>query len=184
MHRVSTDPKDYSFSEKATRDIAQKVETYRASPAAVREALVSLQRGGAALTSTARSAGIAQPYFVFYAALAITDGGRSGRDPVTTIQSALPDLIALRTHFGDDAESTLLVIAAYPEGPGTKKSHPLLRRLTQIANSPVAQRNVWYVHDKGGIDAEAYDLVLRFIALGVIAQNPKQFGVNAEPLSF
>ncbi|MEJ7712178.1 MAG: hypothetical protein WKF84_20530 [Pyrinomonadaceae bacterium] len=120
-----------------------------------------------------------------YAALAETDGGRSGRDAAATAHAMLPDLVALRATLGDDQDSSLLVVAAYTEGAGTRKSHPLLGRMRKITNKdPVAKRNVWYLHENQGIDEQAYDLVIRFIALGVIAQNPKQFGVNAEPLAF
>ncbi|MEJ7617384.1 MAG: hypothetical protein WKF30_10590 [Pyrinomonadaceae bacterium] len=96
MMRISTDSKDYSFSEKAVRDIAQKIDTYRASSALVREALISLQKGGLSIATAARNEGIA-PYFVLYAALAQTDGGRASRDALATAQVMLPDLIALRT---------------------------------------------------------------------------------------
>lgn len=183
MRRISTDSKDYSFSEKAVRDIAQKIDSYRASSAPVREALISLRKGGPSIAAAARNEGIT-PYFVLYAALAQTDGGRAGRDALTTAQAMLPELIALRTTLGHTPDSSLLVIAAYPEGIGTKKSHPLLGRMRGRIEDPITQRNVWYLHEHGGINAEAYDLVIRFLALGVIAQNPKQFGVNAEPLAF
>lgn len=185
MRRISTDPKDYSFPEKALHDIAQKIETYRASASQLRDALATLQRGGAPLAAAARREGISQPYFVFYAALAQTDGGRNAaaRDPVATAQAMLPDLIALRVLFGDDADSSLLVIAAYPEGPGSKKSHPLLARLPRLTDKP-SQRNVWYLAERRGMSDQAYDLVIRFLALGIIAQNPKRYGVTAEPLAF
>ncbi len=185
MRRISTDSKDYSFSEKTVRDLRQKIELYRGSASTVREAIVTLQKGGPAIGAAARNEGIGQPYFILYAALAETDGGRSGRDAAATARAMLPDLVALRATLGDDQDSSLLVIAAYPEGTGTKKSHPLLGRMRRITNrDPVAKRNVWYLRENGGINEQAYDLVIRFIALGVIAQNPKQFGVNAEPLAF
>ena len=66
----------------------------------------------------------------------------------------------------------------------TLESHPLLARLRRLANNPVKERNVWFLHERGGIDAASYDLVIRFLALGVIAQNPRQYGVSTEPLTF
>lgn len=184
MRRVSTDSKDYSFSEKAVRDVAQKIELYRAAPTPVRDALGALQKDGSSIAAAARNEGIAQPYLVLYAALAVADGGRTERDAALVARRILPDLIALRTTLGDDQDSSLLVIAAYPEGVGTKKSHPLLGRMRRVIREPVTQRNVWYLHEHGGLNAEAYDLVIRFLALGVIAQNPAEFGVNTQPLAF
>jgi hypothetical protein len=183
MGRITTDSKNYTFQEKALRDIAQKIESYRASSATVASALASLRRGGPALAASARHEGISQPYLILYAGLAQSDGGRSGRDPLATAQSMLPDLISLRALFGDDADSSLLVIAAYPEGPGSKKSHPLIARLPRVTDKP-SQRNVWYLYERHAISDSAYDLVIRFLALGIIAQNPKQYGVQAEPLAF
>ena len=126
----------------------------------------------------------AQPHFLTYAALTKTDGGQQG-DPVVTAWAMLPDLVAVRIHFGGGAESSLLVLAAYTMGPGTKKSHPLLPTIRRrVQNNPGAKRNVWYLYERNGLDREAYHFVVRFLAFGVIAQNPRRFGIQADPITF
>jgi hypothetical protein len=45
-------------------------------------------------------------------------------------------------------------------------------------------RTIWYLKKQGKISDGEYDMAVRFLAVGTIAQNPKDFGVNAEPLSF
>jgi hypothetical protein len=184
MLRISSDNRPYSFSEKALHDISQRVEEYRASPA-TRDAILAMQRNGSAVVAQARHEGL-EPGLVVYTGLLMTDGGRSGRDPVAAAREMIPSLLALRATFGSgDADSSLLVLAAYKEaGVGTRQSHPLLERMRRLVRNPLVQRNVWYLHERGGLSDESYNFVVRFIALGAIAQNPRQFGVAADPLTF
>jgi hypothetical protein len=43
-------------------------------------------------------------------------------------------------------------------------------------------RSVWFLREKNGITPEAYDLVIRFLAVGIISQDPHSYGVDADPL--
>jgi hypothetical protein len=183
MQRISSDDKPYSFSEKALQDIARKVETYRNSPALARY-LESIQRNGAGLGAMARREGL-EPGLLIYAVLAQTDGGRINGEPLAVAREIIASLLAVRATFGTtDAESSLILLAAYKMGGGGKRSHPLLATIRRLVKHPLTQRNVWYLNERGGLDAEVYDFVVRFLALAVIAQNPSQFGVAASPLVF
>ncbi|HMF57068.1 MAG TPA: FHA domain-containing protein [Pyrinomonadaceae bacterium] len=184
MLRISSDDRAYSFSEKALHDISQRIEEYRALQS-TRDAILAMQRGGNAVATQARREGL-EPGLVVYTGLLMTDGGRSGRDPVAAAREMIPNLLALRATFGSgDADSSLIVLAAYKEGGvGTKQSHPLLERMRRLVRNPLVQRNIWYLHERGGLGDDAYNFVVRFIALGAIAQNPRQFGVAADPLTF
>ncbi len=184
MLRISSDDRPYSFSEKALHDISQRIEEYRALPS-TRDAILAMQRGGNAVATQARREGL-EPGLVVYTGLLMTDGGRSGRDPVAAAREMIPNLLALRATFGSgDADSSLIVLAAYKEGGvGTKQSHPLLEKMRRLVKNPLVQRNIWYLHERGGLSEDAYNFVVRFIALGAIAQNPRQFGVAADPLTF
>ena len=182
MHRVSSDDKSYSFSEKALRDIQRKVAEYRGNPSLV-ASLGTLQRTSPALASMARQQGL-EPGLLIYAALAETDGGRAG-DPGATARTILPEILGLRATFGtNDADSSLILIAAYKMGGGGKKSHPLLPIMRRAVKKPLTQRNIWFLHDSGGIGPDTYDFVIKFLAMGVISQAPRQFGIAADPLSF
>lgn len=183
MRRITSDDKSYSFSEKAIADIRRKTESYRGD-VGLRNALIALRRNGANISALARTQNI-EPELAIYAALAATDGGRAGRDASATARLMMNDLSELRATFGsNDADSGLLVIAAYTDGTGTKKSHPLLATIRRLVNNPLTERNVWFLNERGGLSAGAYDFVLRFIALGIIAQHPQDYGVEAEPLMF
>jgi hypothetical protein len=97
----------------------------------------------------------------------------------------MPELLRLRAIFGTaDADSSLILIAASRLGKAERRSHPLLAVIRRLVKSPLTERNVWFLHERGGISAEAYDFVLKVLAIGVIAQDPRQFGVPTDPLLF
>jgi len=183
MRHISSDDKSYGFSDKALRDIARKVDHYRTSQS-LAGSLREIQRSGAALGSLAREEGL-EPGLLIYTVLAQTDGGRTGGEPVVVARGIISDLIALKATFGiSDADSCLILVAAFKMGRGEKRSHPLLATIRRLAKNPFTQRNIWYLNDQGELDAQVYDFVVSFLALGVIAQDPHQFGVAADPLVF
>jgi hypothetical protein len=105
-----------------------------------------------------------------------------------------PKLLTLRATFGTEtANSSLLLVAAYPYpfnppiGSQTRTPHPLAARLTEfggkrsVVDTSVA-RSVWFLREKNGISDEAYRLVVRLLAVGAIAQSPRRYGVEADPL--
>jgi pSer/pThr/pTyr-binding forkhead associated (FHA) protein len=181
LRRVSSDNRPYVFppyAVKALDDIRTRVEEYRSSPALVRT-LSKLAAEAPDTAARARREGI-EPDLVIYAALAETDGGRNNETPLAIAQAILPDLLALRKTLGtESADKSLIIIAAYKMGRGTKKSHPLLQTIRRLVKNPLTDRNVWYLHERGGLDEQAYRFLIDFLALGIIAQNPPQFGVKA-----
>jgi pSer/pThr/pTyr-binding forkhead associated (FHA) protein len=184
MRRISNDDKPYVFqSASALDDIKRKVEEYRATPG-LPGVLRSMSQRGSDIVKQARSQEI-EPDIVIYAALADIDGGRAGADPVAAARSALPRLLELRVTFGtEQADKSLLLVAGYRMGPGTKQTHPLLSKMEHIAKNATTDRNIWFGREHGAIDNQTYEFVLSFLALGIIAQSPSQFGVAADPLPF
>jgi hypothetical protein len=182
LRRISRDSKPYSFSENAIKDIQSRVHELSASPN-LSDFLVSLQTNAGEIGVQSGKVGL-QPSLVILLALALTRGGETG-DPVKAANRVLPLLTSLNKTFGSsEADSCLILIAASHEGPGTKRSHPLLRRMNRAVTNPLTERNVWYLHDHNIISADAYGLVVNTIAYGVIARNPRQFGIQSDPLSF
>lgn len=182
MRRISSDDKTYGFSEKALRDIEAKIQQYRTT-SGIAGGLATMQRTSQAIAAESRREGI-EGGLVIYVALANTDGGRAG-DPVANARSVMPELLRLRAIFGTtDADSSLILIAASRSGKAERRSHPLLAVIRRLVQNPLTQRNVWFLHERGGLSAEAYDFVLKVLAMGVIAQDPRQFGIAADPLLF
>jgi hypothetical protein len=56
--------------------------------------------------------------------------------------------------------------------------------MTRVVKNPLTDRNVWYLREHGGLDDRAYEFVVRFLALGVIGENPRRFGVAAQPVAY
>ncbi len=180
LRRISSDDKPYLFPPQVLGEIQQKVKQYRAAPE-LGETLRALALAEAEIARLARHEGL-EPDLVSYLALAETWGGATSRDLVQTARQMLPDVLSLRATFeSTSADGSLIIVAAYKMGPGTKKSHPLLARMRRVVENPLTQRNVWYLYERGAIEAAVYDFVVSFLALGVIAQNPHQFGFSLTP---
>jgi pSer/pThr/pTyr-binding forkhead associated (FHA) protein len=176
VHRISSDDKPYVFPESALIDIRRKLEQYRTS-AVAKGAVGFIDRHRAEIAAMAHQEGI-EPDLVIYTSLAEAITRGAGKDPAQIVRSVLPDLLWLRATFGSGlADGSLIIVAAYRMGVGTKKTHPLLATMRRIVKNPLVERNVWYLYEHGGIDAQTYDFVISFLAIGVLAQNPAQFDV-------
>jgi hypothetical protein len=94
-------------------------------------------------------------------------------------------MLSLKKTLGtESADKSLILVAAYRMGGGTKKSHPLLQTMRRLVKNPLTDRNVWYLREHGGLDDQAYHFVVSFLALGVIAENPRRFGIAASPVAY
>lgn len=186
MRSISNDSNP-TISRKALGEVNEKIKRYQGS-AALREQLRAIkQRGVQQLAPAAKANNVKTPLLV-YAALARMDRDGERGDPVGAAQRMLPVMAHLRAIFGTElSNDSLLIVAAYDQGPGGM-THPLQNTLIQLAksqpDSPATIRTVWYLHEHQKLSPASYDLVLRFLAIGVIAQDPHKFGVDAEPLAF
>lgn len=181
VQRMSGDDQAYIFPPEAMQDVRAQVEAYRQS-AGLRSALAALQPAVRGIATQARGEGV-QPELVIYAALAGSSDG--GQNPVALARQLIPQLRELRATFGSsDADSSLLILAAHTYGVGSKKSHPLLANMRRLVKNSFTERNVWHMHAQGGLSEGAYRSVVRAIAVGVIAQDPRRYGVEAAPLVY
>ena len=189
MERISNDTAPY-VSEAGVKDVAAKIEGYRGS-AALAEKFRAMQRGCPEVAALARANNL-KPALLLYAALAQSEA--SGGDPLSAARQMAPKLLTLRATFGTEtANSSLLLVAAYPYpfnpniGSQERTPHPLASKLMEFGGKRSTEdttvaRSVWFLREKGGITPEAYELVVRLLAVGVVAQNPRQHGVEADPL--
>jgi hypothetical protein len=189
MSRISNDNAPY-ISPQGIKDVTAKVRQYRGS-SALRDRLRSMQRACGDVSALARNDNL-NPTLVMYAAVAESEPG--GGDPSAVARQMLPKLLTLSATFGaSGANSSLLLIAAYPYpfdpqiGSRERRAHPLAMKLVQYGGSRSTEetsiaRTVWYLHEKDAVTPEAYDLVVRLLAVGVVAENPARFGVDSPPL--
>lgn len=189
MSKLSKDNAPY-ISDAGINDVKRKVEEYRGSPD-LRERLSLVKQGCAEISAEAERINL-RPALLMYAALADSEG-LSGSNPITAARRMSPRLLSLRATFGTEtANSSLLLIAAYPYpfnppiGSQTRTPHPLASKLVEIGGrrstvETSEARTVWFLREKNAITDEAYQFVIRLLAIGVIAQNPSQYGIDAEP---
>jgi hypothetical protein len=179
---MSRDNRPYSFSEKSLKEIQSRSVELGHSPQ-LPVSLRAFQTNGERVASRALAEGL-QPSLVILLGLALTKGGELG-DGVKAATDALPLLVSLNKTFGsNEGDSCLLLIAAFREGTGTRRSHPLLRRINKVVTNPLTERNVWYLNEQRIFSADAYALVIDTIAFGVITRSPREFGVDSDPLNF
>jgi pSer/pThr/pTyr-binding forkhead associated (FHA) protein len=186
MSSISDDSRPVLPSEVVSQ-INARVKKYSESSFLREELRTIRQRGLGQLTSAAKDNDIKPPLAVF-AALAKMDRDGQRNDPLALAQALLPALRSLQRIFGTELANDSLLIVATLDQPPKGNFHPLQLAINKLANdtreSPAKIRTVWYLHDHQKLSSEAYELVLRFLAIGVIAQDPRHFKVDAEPLVF
>ncbi|MEW6127942.1 MAG: FHA domain-containing protein [Acidobacteriota bacterium] len=177
LSRISKDHQRYIFRESALRDITQTIERLKSSSSTA-SAIASVRNRKGRILESSKRLGLAGGFGV-YAVLAESDA--RGNDAE---QEILGNLAFVATTCGAGTiENALVALAAYKEGTGSVKSHPLLVRIRGKVD-PQTQRNVWYLREHNFISEAQYNFVVKFIALGIIAENPGFFGINTEPLAF
>ncbi|HEX5083648.1 MAG TPA: FHA domain-containing protein [Blastocatellia bacterium] len=186
MRRISRDSQVYDFpDESPLRDINGAVGQSCQS-ASLAAALQTISRNRDEFIRLAGNQ--ITPDLLAYAVLAETNGGANGaganpRRLMDTARSIAPKLISLRNTFGDEtSDSVLIFVSAYPEGVFPGGGHPLLSRIP--GDNPMRERKVWSLARRGKFKPGQYEFVLRFIAYGIIAGNPKQCGIESPKLDF
>jgi pSer/pThr/pTyr-binding forkhead associated (FHA) protein len=152
---------------------------------ALRENLKSARQGKLNIENLARERNL-KPQLLAVAALAKLGNERGD---VSTNASQMRDVLNdLREDVGNNlADDCLLMIAAYSEGANNekRKMRDRLAQLTKGSQLSVRQiRTIWYLKQSGKISDSQFELAIRFLAIGTISQNPKEFGVSEEALSF
>src|SRR5262245_30034954 len=176
MRRISNDSMDYaSLDQSSLRQIKSAVEQSCKSPSlAAAFQVISQNRGEFVRLADNQIS----PDLLAYAVLAETNGGTQSL--MAKAREMAPKLNALRSMFGGDlTDSALLFVAAYYEGVPSKKHHPLLDRIPDPT-----QRDIWSLSRGGKFKPGQYEFVLRFIAYGIIADNPRQCGIALPRLDF
>jgi len=178
IRRISSDDKPYVFPETALQEIKARVENYKNQPL-VANTLFSLNQQTEKLALLARQEGV-EPALLFYILLVELTNNKEHYELNIMAKKVLTELIALRATFGTTlADSSLIIIAAYRMGSGTKKSHPLLAVMRRIVKNPQTERNIWFLREQGEINDDVYNFTIDCLALGLIGQNPKAYGINA-----
>jgi len=182
LRRIAqNDPKSFLTSEQA-QILNSKIKQFSGS-AALADNIKSAKANAAQIQSLATSKNL-KPQFLAVAAIAKLGGQRG--NVLQTAQSMTEVLDKLSTQVGSErADDSLLVIAAYDQGAAGEflKMRNMLQQLSnQFPESSRTIRTIWFLHKNGKISEAQYEFALRFLAIGTITQNPKDFNVTAEEL--
>lgn len=177
---AANDPKAFVTGAQA-QIIYAKIRSVAASPTLAEN--ISSARKNAAAIKTLATAKNLKPQFLAIAA--ITKLGSSRGDVLSTAQTMADDLDQLAIQIGNElGEDCLLMMAAYNLGDPIKMRNMLQDLATKSSESSRTVRTIWFLQKNGKITPAEFDLALRFLAIGTIAQNPRDFGVNTDGLTF
>jgi hypothetical protein len=125
-----------------------------------------------------------KPQFLVNAAL--TKLGNQSGDVVATAREMLDQLSAISKPFGNEtADDNLLIIAAYSNNASGESLQTTAGIFTKDnPGSARTIRSIWFFKDKGKLTDAQFEFALRYLAIGTITQNPKDFNVQAEALTF
>ena len=184
LRRIAqNDPRAFLTTEQAGK-LSSKVKQFSSS-SAVADNLNSARKSSSQIKALAESRNL-KPEFLAIAAIAKL--GSSRGDVLQTAQGMTDTLDKLTTQLGNElADDSLLVIAAYSQGAAgdTMKMRNMLQDLANKSpDSSRAIRTIWFLQKNGKITQAEYENALNFLAIGTISQNPKDFGVSAEALTF
>ncbi len=176
LRRVSNDNRP-ALTTPQLSDISTRIKSIQNS-GALRENLRTAKRNFSAMQSASEGQGL-KAMLVVAAALARM-GERRG-DVTSDANGAIPALKNCADVLGiDTANDSLLVIAA-TDGNQPEALKNKLGKLAKQFNA-VEVRNVFFLRQHNELPPDTYDLVLRVLAVGTIAQNPKDFNIDADPL--
>ena len=188
LKQISDDDQSYEFPSEALADISARVDQYRGSRT-LTDAMEKMAPDCERIAAQARTT--VDPGLVVFTGMTEAVIAGQGRSPVQAAERCLPVMTDIWKLLGNrSADDALLLIAAYRMGPVTnldrsgKKSHPMLPTLRKISQGVSSKRTVWYLYKNGGIEKSSYDFVVSFLAVAVLSEHPKEFGVSASPLVF
>ncbi len=154
------------------------------SSSALAENINAGKRNAAQLKAIAASKNL-KPQLLAIAA--ITKLGNSKGDVLQAAQSMAEVLGRLGTQIGSElGDDCLLMMSAYDQGAAgdfMKMRNMLQDVASKSQESSRAIRTIWFLKQNGKISDEQYNFAVRFLAIGAISQNPKDYGVNAEALA-
>lgn len=182
LRRIAqNDPKAFLSSDES-KIVGGKIKQLGSS-AAVADNIKSARLNASQIQALANSKNL-KPQFL--ACIAIAALGNTRGNVLQTAQSMVENLDKLLIHVGGErADDALLMVAAYnrsASGSVLEFRNMLQQLSNQFPESSRTIRTIWFLKQKGKISDAEFDFALRFLAIGTITQNPKDFAVNAEEL--
>jgi pSer/pThr/pTyr-binding forkhead associated (FHA) protein len=184
MRKIAENDSNPILTNPQLQILAAKINQVK-SFSSLRDNFKSARQGKSNIENLARERNL-KPQLLAVAALAKLGNERGD---VSANASQMRDVLnELREVVGNNlADDCLLMIAAYNEGVNKEKfkMRDRLAQLTKGSQLSARQiRTIWYLKETGKISDAQFELAIRFLAIGTISQNPKEFGVSEEALNF
>lgn len=184
LRRIAQKDPRAALTGKQQQILSGKINQFKNSSALAAN-LRSAKSNASAIQNLASQKNL-KPQFLTAAALARL--GNSQGDVLSAAQQMANVLDELSRNVGDEfSDDSLLVISAYEQGAAgqTLEMRNMLQGLTdKFPESSRRIRTIWFLKENGKISESQFDFALRFLAVGTISQNPRDFGVNAEAVKF
>lgn len=185
LQRIAlNDPKAY-LEDKQIELVSSRIGQFKNSNA-LAENIKNVKKNASEFESLASSKNL-KPQFLAIAALAKI--GNTSGNPLDVAKTMLPVLGELKATLANNlADDNLLIIAGYERGAAGKPRalQSIIEALGKTTDNASAReiRTIWFLKDKGKITDAEFEFALRFLAIGTISQNPSNFNVNAEAVTF
>ncbi len=185
MRRIAQNDQNPFLTQEQANLVNERIKAIKNSPRLV-ENIKAVKKDSAQFETLATSKNLKAQ---FLAAAALANLGSEGGNPTETAKTMLPVLSELKVKLDNKlADDNLLIIAAFDQGKAGKSDslrgriEGLAKKLTNI--SPRQIRSIWFLKEKGKITDVEFEFALRFLAIGTIMQNPADFGVQTEAVTF
>jgi pSer/pThr/pTyr-binding forkhead associated (FHA) protein len=185
LRKIAKNDSTAFLTGKQAEIVNSKIGQFKNS-SALAENIKAVKKNAAQFESLANSKNL-KAQFLATAALARIGNNRG--DPLSVANTMLPILSDLKVTLDNKlADDNLLIIAAYERGAAGKPRslQSTLEAISKNAQniSPREIRTIWFLREKDKISEAEFNFALQFIAIGVITQNPKDFNVSADALTF
>lgn len=185
LRKIAQNDSNAFLTGKQAEIVNSKIGQFKNS-VALAENIKSVKKNAAQFESLAKSKNLKAQ---FLATAALAKIGNNRGDPLAVANTMLPILSDLKVTLDNKlADDNLLIIAAYERG-AAGKSRSLQSTLEALSKqtqnvSPREIRTIWFLREKDKITDAEFNFALQFIAIGAITQNPKDFNVSADALTF
>lgn len=175
---AQNNPKAFLTTEQS-KIVSVKVKQFSGS-SAIADNIKSARANASQIQALANSKNL-KPQFLACAALAKLGNNRG--NVLQTVQSMVGGFDKTLIHIGNElADDALLMIAVSDRSEIIPFRNMLQELSNEFPESSRTIRTIWFLKQKGKITDAEYEFALRFLAIGTITQNPKDFNVNAEEL--
>jgi pSer/pThr/pTyr-binding forkhead associated (FHA) protein len=185
LRRVAINDPNAFLTNKQTEILSPKINQLKDSPA-LADNLKSAKQNSARIAEIARGKNL-KPEFLATAALAKLGNQRG--NVAETAQKISEVLYNLSIQISNEsANDCSLILSAYEQGEAGDFMK-MRNMLQSIANqfpgeSSTKIRSIWFLKENQKISDAQFELGVRFIAIGTIMQNPSDFGVKADAVTF